>query len=85
MSDAGGRAAQASALAASSKVFIGGLSWETTGERLRSYFENYGVVRESFVSYNRTNGRPRGFGFVVFESPEVRILIHARSTPPALP
>ena len=55
----------------SSKVFIGGLSWETTGEKLRAYFENYGVVRESFVSYNRNNGRPRGFGFVVFESPEV--------------
>ncbi|GAX79280.1 hypothetical protein CEUSTIGMA_g6720.t1 [Chlamydomonas eustigma] len=54
-----------------SKVFIGGLSWETTGEKLRAYFENYGVVREAFVSYNRNNGRPRGFGFVVFESPEV--------------
>lgn len=44
---------------------------DTTGEKLRSYFENYGVVREAFVSYNRNNGRPRGFGFVVFESPEV--------------
>lgn len=54
-----------------SKVFIGGLSWETTGEKLRAYFENYGVVREAFVSYNRNNGRPRGFGFVVFESPDV--------------
>lgn len=43
----------------------------TTGERLRSYFENYGVVREAFVSYNRVNGRPRGFGFVVFENTEV--------------
>lgn len=31
------------------KVFIGGLSWETTGEKLRQYFENYGVVREAFV------------------------------------
>lgn len=53
------------------KVFIGGLSWETTGEKLRAYFENFGAVREAFVSYNRNNGRPRGFGFVVFESPEV--------------
>ena len=53
------------------KVFIGGLSWETTGEKLRAYFENYGTVREAFVSYNRNNGRPRGFGFVVFENPEV--------------
>ena len=59
------------ALRQSSKVFIGGLSWETTGEKLRAYFENYGVVREAFVSYNRNNGRPRGFGFVVFESSEV--------------
>ncbi|MEW5319172.1 MAG: hypothetical protein WDW38_010339 [Sanguina aurantia] len=53
------------------KVFVGGLSWETTGDKLRSYFENYGAVREAFVSYNRNNGRPRGFGFVVFESTEV--------------
>jgi len=28
-------------------------------------------VREAFVSYNRNNGRPRGFGFVVFESMDV--------------
>eukprot|EP00983_Pelagomonas_calceolata_P035036 1095828-Pelagomonas_calceolata.AAC.1 len=45
--------------------------WETTSERLRAYFENFGVVREAFVSYNRNNGRPRGFGFVVFESMDV--------------
>lgn len=53
------------------KVFCGGLSWETSSERLRAYFENFGVVREAFVSYNRNNGRPRGFGFVVFESSDV--------------
>lgn len=29
------------------------------------------MVREAFVSYNRNNGRPRGFGFVVFESMDV--------------
>jgi RNA recognition motif-containing protein len=53
------------------KVFLGGLSWETSGDRLRAYFENFGSVREAFVSYNRASGRPRGFGFVVFESYEV--------------
>lgn len=47
------------------------MSWETSSDRLRAYFENFGVVREAFVSYNRNNGRPRGFGFVVFESVEV--------------
>lgn len=53
------------------KVFIGGLSWETTDQKLRAYFENYGAVQEAFVSYDRNTGRPRGFGFVVFESGEI--------------
>lgn len=44
------------------KVFIGGLSWETTDEKLRTYFLNYGTVHEAFVSYDRHTGRPRGFG-----------------------
>lgn len=51
------------------KVFIGGLSWETTDEKLRRYFENFGTVQEAFVSYDRNTGRPRGFGFVVFADP----------------
>ncbi|KAL4457731.1 hypothetical protein ABPG75_012596 [Micractinium tetrahymenae] len=51
------------------KVFIGGLSWETTDQKLRQYFENYGTVQEAFVSYDKHTGRPRGFGFVVFADP----------------
>lgn len=53
------------------KVFVGGLSWETTDARLRQYFENYGAVQEAYVSYDRHTGRPRGFGFVVFSDPQV--------------
>lgn len=49
----------------------GGLSWQTTSEKLQQYFENYGAVSEAFVSYDKTTGRPRGFGFVIFESPEI--------------
>jgi RNA recognition motif-containing protein len=44
---------------------------QTSDAKLRSYFENFGAVLEAFVSYDRNTGRPRGFGFVVFESPEV--------------
>lgn len=33
--------------------------------------QNFGIVKEAFVSYCRETGRPRGFGFVVFESPQV--------------
>ena len=39
-----------------SKIFVGGLSWETTDQRLRTYFENYGAVSEAFVSFDRTTG-----------------------------
>lgn len=53
------------------KVFVGGLNWETTDEKLRRYFENYGTVVEAFVSYDRVTMKPRGFGFVVFEDPAV--------------
>ena len=53
------------------QVFVGGLSWETTDAKLRTYFENYGAVQEAFVSYDRATGRPRGFGFVVFDDPAV--------------
>eukprot|EP00890_Picochlorum_soloecismus_P006627 jgi/Picsp_1/78/NSC_00078-R1_heterogeneous nuclear ribonucleoprotein a2 b1-like protein len=53
------------------KVFVGGLSWETTDVKLKQYFENFGSVQEAFVSYDRNTGRPRGFGFVVFVDPLV--------------
>lgn len=45
-------------------------SWDTNDVKLRTYFENYGAVKEAFVSYAR-DGKPRGFGFVVFESSAV--------------
>eukprot|EP00775_Hariotina_reticulata_P008309 gene8309-8494_t len=53
------------------KIFVGGLSWETNDQKLRAYFENFGSVLEAFVSYDRQSGRPRGFGFVVFDSAQV--------------
>ncbi|MBX9695343.1 MAG: hypothetical protein K2Z81_23355, partial [Cyanobacteria bacterium] len=55
------------------KVFIGGLSWETTDEGMRSYFSKYGVVVDSVVIRDRSTERSRGFGFVVFTTPEAAI------------
>ncbi|EFJ10700.1 hypothetical protein SELMODRAFT_4662, partial [Selaginella moellendorffii] len=51
------------------KLFIGGISWETTEEKLKDYFQAYGEVVETVIMRDRTTGRARGFGFVVFSDP----------------
>ncbi|WCJ24091.1 RNA-binding (RRM/RBD/RNP motifs) family protein [Euphorbia peplus] len=53
------------------KLFIGGISWETTEEKLKDYFGQYGDVLQAVVMRDKTTGRPRGFGFVVFADPPV--------------
>ncbi|KAL0301085.1 UNVERIFIED_CONTAM: Heterogeneous nuclear ribonucleoprotein 1 [Sesamum radiatum] len=53
------------------KLFIGGISWDTNEERLKEYFGAYGEVVEAVIMRDRTTGRARGFGFVVFADPAV--------------
>ncbi|KAK1305580.1 Heterogeneous nuclear ribonucleoprotein 1 [Acorus calamus] len=53
------------------KLFIGGISWDTNEDRLREYFKTYGEVVEAVIMKDRTTGRARGFGFVVFADPAV--------------
>ncbi|XAR55289.1 hypothetical protein NMG60_11035321 [Bertholletia excelsa] len=53
------------------KLFIGGISWDTNEERLKEYFSGYGEVLEAVIMKDRTTGRARGFGFVVFADPAV--------------
>lgn len=50
------------------KIFVGGLSWETTQDGLLNYFSRFGEVVDSVVMCNET-GRSRGFGFVTFKDP----------------
>jgi hypothetical protein len=49
------------------KLFVGGLSWETTTEELQIAFANFGRVTDAAVICDRSTGRSRGFGFVTFE------------------
>jgi RNA recognition motif-containing protein len=52
------------------KIFVGGLSWDTTSEGLRAAFARFGPILEATVITDRETGRSRGFGFVTFENPQ---------------
>jgi len=49
------------------KLFVGGLSWDTTQASLLTYFSRYGEVSDCVVVMNPTTGKSRGFGFVNFK------------------
>ncbi|XP_048413116.1 RNA-binding protein Musashi homolog 2b isoform X15 [Stegostoma tigrinum] len=51
------------------KMFIGGLSWQTSPDSLRDYFSKFGEIRECMVMRDPTTKRSRGFGFVTFADP----------------
>ncbi|XP_044285966.1 RNA-binding protein Musashi homolog 2 isoform X4 [Varanus komodoensis] len=51
------------------KMFIGGLSWQTSPDNLRDYFSKFGDIRECMVMRDPTTKRSRGFGFVTFADP----------------
>ena len=52
------------------KLFVGGLSWNTTDDGLRDVFSRFGTVAEAKVIKDRETGRSRGFGFVTFDNSE---------------
>ncbi|KAK6149655.1 hypothetical protein DH2020_017180 [Rehmannia glutinosa] len=53
------------------KLFIGGISWDTSEERLKEYFQTFGEIVEAVIMKDRTTGRARGFGFIVFANASV--------------
>eukprot|EP01123_Difflugia_compressa_P005826 TRINITY_DN17941_c0_g1_i1.p1 TRINITY_DN17941_c0_g1~~TRINITY_DN17941_c0_g1_i1.p1 ORF type:complete len:242 (-),score=47.96 TRINITY_DN17941_c0_g1_i1:63-788(-) len=52
------------------KVFIGGLPPQTTQESLASYLSQYGQITECKVVMDLTTGRSKGYGFVVYATPQ---------------
>ncbi|RWR92714.1 RNA-binding protein 24 isoform X1 [Cinnamomum micranthum f. kanehirae] len=52
------------------KVFVGGLAWETQRETMRKYFEQFGEILEAVVITEKNTGRSKGYGFVTFREPE---------------
>lgn len=52
----------------STKLYIGGLSWNTDTDGLRGKFTQFGNVEDAIVIRDRETGRSRGFGFVTYAS-----------------
>ncbi|XP_043712186.1 RNA-binding protein 38-like isoform X3 [Telopea speciosissima] len=52
------------------KVFVGGLAWETQTEEMQRYFEQFGDILEAVIIIDKNTGRSKGYGFVTFRDPE---------------
>jgi cold-inducible RNA-binding protein len=52
------------------KLFIGGLAFSTSSERLRELFTQAGGVESATVVTDRATGQSRGFGFVEMATAE---------------
>ena len=52
------------------KIFVGGLSGDTTDAMFREYFAQYGSIVESQIMQDHQTKRSRGFGFVTYDDPD---------------
>uniref|UniRef100_A0A5B7BKL7 RRM domain-containing protein n=1 Tax=Davidia involucrata TaxID=16924 RepID=A0A5B7BKL7_DAVIN len=50
------------------KIFVGGLSASLTEEEFKNYFEKFGRITDVVVMHDNVTKRPRGFGFITFDS-----------------
>ena len=48
------------------RVFLGGISFDTTEERLKAYFTTFGKVVDAVIIRDRLSGHSRGFAFLRF-------------------
>ena len=55
----------------SASVFVGNLNYQTTEQELSAFFAGAGTVLSVRIPLDRESGRPRGFGFVEFDSDEI--------------
>ena len=54
----------------SMKLYVGNLSFQTSGQELEELFAGIGAVESATVVEDRETGRSRGFGFVEMASQE---------------
>ena len=56
------------------KLFIGGLSYTTTDDKLKEYCSKYGEITECVIMRDR-EGRSRGFAFVSFKGLLIELIL----------
>jgi len=49
---------------AMTKMYVGNISFDTTGDELIEYFSTWGSVKDCYVPLDRETGLPRGFAFL---------------------
>ncbi|KAA8519679.1 hypothetical protein F0562_013876 [Nyssa sinensis] len=49
------------------KLFIRGLGWETTTQKLRNIFSSFGELEEAIIITDNATGKSKGYGFVTFK------------------
>jgi len=52
------------------KLFVGGLSYDTTEDTLKETFSQAGTVESAIIIIDKMSGRSKGFGFVEMSSEE---------------
>ncbi|KAK5684353.1 hypothetical protein LTS10_004221 [Elasticomyces elasticus] len=50
------------------KIFVGGVSQDASQEDFAGFFRGFGNVLDATLMMDKETGRPRGFGFVTFDS-----------------
>ncbi|OMO76925.1 hypothetical protein CCACVL1_15284 [Corchorus capsularis] len=52
------------------KIFVGGLASTVTESDFKRYFDQFGTITDVVVMYDHNTQRPRGFGFITYDSEE---------------
>ncbi|GMP73451.1 hypothetical protein CsSME_00031208 [Camellia sinensis var. sinensis] len=56
--------------ARSKKIFVGGLASTVTESDFKKYFDQFGTITDVVVMYDHNTQRPRGFGFITYDTEE---------------
>ncbi|KAK4369213.1 hypothetical protein RND71_013005 [Anisodus tanguticus] len=50
------------------KIFVGGLASTVTESDFKTYFDQFGTITDVVVMYDHNTQRPRGFGFITYDT-----------------